>query len=110
MCCGYELTTVSPKKQEYKSVKDKPLKATLQYIFEDGFPHSVEEVCLWSGNKILIVLSLQYWVELKDDSMIASTRQSLYKNLIIFIHYMQISQKECFEDQLQQIELPKVII
>ena len=46
MCCGYELTTVSPKKQEYKSVKDKTLKATLQYIFEDGFPHSVEEVCL----------------------------------------------------------------
>lgn len=46
MCCGYELTTVSPRKQEYKSVQDKLLKTTLQYIFEDGFPHSIEEVGL----------------------------------------------------------------
>ena len=51
MCCGYELTTVSPRKQEYKSVKDKLLKATLRYIFEEGFPHSVEEVRLLSENR-----------------------------------------------------------
>ena len=51
MCCGYELTTCSPRKQEYKSVKDKQLKVTLRYIFEEGFPHSIEEVCPWSQNR-----------------------------------------------------------
>ena len=45
MCCGYELITCVPRKQEYKTVKDKGLRLTLQYIFEDDFPHSIEQVC-----------------------------------------------------------------
>ena len=46
MCCGYELTTCIPTKQEYKTVKDKKLRSALQFIFEENFPHSIEEVRL----------------------------------------------------------------
>lgn len=46
MCCGYELTTCVPRKEDYKTVKDKQLRSTLQYIFKEGFPHNIEEVCV----------------------------------------------------------------
>ena len=45
MACGYELTSLVPGDQEYKSVKNEQVKLALQFVFEDGFPHSLEEVC-----------------------------------------------------------------
>lgn len=77
MCCGYELTTISPKKQEYKSVKDRTLKATLQYIFEDGFPHSIEEI----SQKESFKDQLNQQIELPKDLVLSQKCQHLLKQL-----------------------------
>ena len=46
MCCGYELTHLRPEGPEYKTVKKDEVKEILQFIFKDGFPHDVDEVCV----------------------------------------------------------------
>ena len=45
MAAGYELTHLRPSQADYKAV-DKKVKPILEYIFEEGFPHSISEVIL----------------------------------------------------------------
>ena len=44
MSCGYELTQLRPGEEENKSVKDPDVRAVLQYIFKEGFPHTIGQV------------------------------------------------------------------
>ena len=44
MAAGYELTQIRPGAGEYKTVP-KAIRPILQFIFEDGFPHSISKVC-----------------------------------------------------------------
>ena len=43
MAAGYELTQLRPGAGEYKTVP-KAVRPILQFIFEDGFPHSISKV------------------------------------------------------------------
>ena len=56
MAAGYELTRLRPGEADYKAV-DKKLRPVLEYIFEEGFPHSINEVTL----KLIILSS---WLSL----------------------------------------------
>ena len=44
MAAGYELTQLRPGTGEYKTVP-KAVRPILQFIFEEGFPHSISKVC-----------------------------------------------------------------
>ena len=44
MICMKELTTLTPSKEEYDSIEVPELKEALQYVFADGFSHSISEV------------------------------------------------------------------
>ena len=39
-----ELTTLTPSKEEYESIRIPELKEALQYVFADGFSHSISDV------------------------------------------------------------------
>ena len=39
-----ELTTLTPSKEEYESIGIPELKEALQYVFADGFSHSISDV------------------------------------------------------------------
>ena len=43
MAAGYELTRLRPSQADYKAV-DKKIRPVLEFIFEQGFPHSISEV------------------------------------------------------------------
>ena len=43
MAAGYELTHLRPGPSDYKAV-DKKVRPVLEFIFEEGFPHSISEV------------------------------------------------------------------
>ena len=43
MAAGYELTHLRPSQADYKAV-DKKIRPVLEFIFEQGFPHSISEV------------------------------------------------------------------
>ena len=43
MAAGYELTELRPGAGEYKEVPS-AVRPILDYIFTDGFPHSIEDV------------------------------------------------------------------
>ena len=44
MAAGYKLTQLRPGAGEYKTVP-KAVRPILQFIFEEGFPHSISKVC-----------------------------------------------------------------
>ena len=39
-----ELTTLTPSKEEYEFISIPELKEALQYVFADGFSHSISDV------------------------------------------------------------------
>ena len=43
MSAGYELTEIRPEVEDYKAVPS-AFRLILEYIFTDGFPHSIREV------------------------------------------------------------------
>ena len=43
MAAGYELTHLRPREDEYMNV-DKKVTTVLKYIFEEGFPHDIDQV------------------------------------------------------------------
>jgi hypothetical protein len=43
MAAGYELTHLRPSQSDYKAI-DKKIRSVLEFIFEQGFPHSITEV------------------------------------------------------------------
>ena len=43
MSAGYELTTVRPGREDYKAVPS-DVRQILEFIFADGFPHSIKDV------------------------------------------------------------------
>ena len=47
MAAGYELTQARPGQADYMAV-DLRVKQVLEYIFEEGFPHNITEVCFGS--------------------------------------------------------------
>ena len=45
MAAGYELTEVRPGDEDYKAAPS-AVRPILEYIFAEGFPHSIEQVQL----------------------------------------------------------------
>ena len=45
MAAGYELTQLRPGPSDYNAV-NKKVRAALEFIFKEGFPHTVDEVML----------------------------------------------------------------
>ena len=43
MAVGYELAQLRPREDEYKKVDEK-VRSVLKYIFEEGFPHDINQV------------------------------------------------------------------
>ena len=43
MCAGYELTEVRPGPEAYRAVPS-AVRPIMEFIFADGFPHSIREV------------------------------------------------------------------
>ena len=50
-----ELTTFTPSKEQYESIRIPELKEALQYVFADGFSHSISDV---NYTKQLIVVMI----------------------------------------------------
>ena len=55
MAAGYQLTQLRPSEKEYEKM-DKKVKLILKYIFEEGFPHDIDDVSRLVTSLVIVVM------------------------------------------------------
>ena len=61
MAAGYELSHLRPGETEYRTVDEK-VRPVLEYIFDDGFPHTVDQVSVSKKNSNDIFSSIPWTI------------------------------------------------